>query len=68
MVEQVTVFIPASIANLGCGFDIMGMAVESAGDILSMEMSDVEDNANDTRFRLLRRRTHCFLESLICNI
>ena len=39
MVEQVTVFVPASIANLGCGFDIMGMAVESAGDILSMEMS-----------------------------
>ena len=40
MVNQVTVFVPASIANLGCGFDIMGMAVESAGDILSMEMSD----------------------------
>ena len=40
MVEQVTVFVPASIANLGCGFDIMGMAVESAGDILSMEMSE----------------------------
>ncbi len=38
--EQVTVFIPASIANMGCGFDIMGMAVESAGDILSMEMSE----------------------------
>lgn len=40
MVEQVTVFVPASIANLGCGFDIMGMAVESAGDIVSMEVSD----------------------------
>lgn len=40
MVRQVTVFVPASIANLGCGFDIMGMAVESAGDILSMEMDD----------------------------
>ncbi|MCF0172922.1 MAG: homoserine kinase [Bacteroidales bacterium] len=38
--NQVTVFVPASIANLGCGFDIMGMAIESAGDILSMEMSE----------------------------
>lgn len=40
MIQQVTVFVPASIANLGCGFDIMGMAIESAGDILSMEMSE----------------------------
>ncbi|MCF0177656.1 MAG: homoserine kinase [Bacteroidales bacterium] len=38
--DLVTVFIPASIANLGCGFDIMGMAIESAGDILCMEMSE----------------------------
>ena len=30
MIQQVTVFVPASIANLGCGFDIMGMAIESA--------------------------------------
>ena len=38
--QQVTVFVPASIANLGCGFDIMGMAIESAGDIVRMEMSE----------------------------
>jgi len=38
--EQITVFVPASTANLGCGFDIMGMAIESSGDIVRMEMSD----------------------------
>lgn len=38
--EKITVFVPASIANMGCGFDIMGMAIESSGDIVRMEMSE----------------------------
>ena len=36
------VFAPATIANLGCGFDIMGLALEEAGDILEMTASEGE--------------------------
>lgn len=34
--KKVRVFAPASIANLGCGFDIMGLALDEVGDILEM--------------------------------
>ena len=34
--KKIKVFAPASIANLGCGFDIMGMALDEVGDVLEM--------------------------------
>jgi len=37
--KKVRVFAPASIANLGCGFDIMGLALDEVGDILEMTAS-----------------------------
>ena len=40
--KKVRVFAPASIANLGCGFDIMGLALDEVGDILEMTASDGE--------------------------
>lgn len=46
----VKVFAPASIANMGSGFDIMGMALDEVGDVLEMTSSDGEGItiANDT--------------------
>jgi len=38
--KSIRVFAPASIANMGCGFDIMGMAMDAAGDIIYMEAQD----------------------------
>ena len=38
--KRIKVFAPASIANLGCGFDIMGMALDEVGDILEMTLSE----------------------------
>ena len=38
--KKIKVFAPASIANLGCGFDIMGMALDEVGDILEMTLDD----------------------------
>ena len=38
--KKVRVFAPASIANLGCGFDIMGLALDEVGDILEMTASE----------------------------
>ena len=38
--KKVRVFAPASIANLGCGFDIMGLALDEVGDVLEMSASE----------------------------
>ena len=38
--KKIKVFAPASIANLGCGFDIMGMALDEVGDILEMTLDE----------------------------
>lgn len=40
--KTVRVFAPASIANMGCGFDIMGFALDEVGDILEMSVSEGE--------------------------
>lgn len=38
--KQIKVFAPASIANMGSGFDTMGMAMDATGDIISMEIEE----------------------------
>ena len=43
MKKSVKVFAPASIANMGCGFDIMGMALDEVGDILEISADDEGD-------------------------
>lgn len=42
MKKTIKVFAPASIANMGCGFDIMGMALDEVGDILRITATDGE--------------------------
>jgi homoserine kinase len=37
MGETINVFAPATVANVGCGFDILGFAVEKLGDRLSIK-------------------------------
>jgi homoserine kinase len=41
--KQIKVFAPASIANLGCGFDIMGLALDEVGDVLEMTLDEDAD-------------------------
>jgi homoserine kinase len=40
MKKRITVFAPATVANIGCGFDSMGLAIESPGDELTLEFND----------------------------
>ncbi len=37
MKKKVAVYAPASVANLGCGFDSMGLAIDNPGDVLFLE-------------------------------
>jgi homoserine kinase len=36
----ITAFAPATVANLGCGFDIMGLAIKGDGDIVSVRLDE----------------------------
>ena len=36
----VKVFAPASIGNVSCGFDVLGLAVQSPGDEVSITLND----------------------------
>ncbi len=36
--EKIKVFAPATVANLGCGFDVMGMAIDGMGDVLEISV------------------------------
>lgn len=38
--NRVKVFAPASVANVGCGFDVFGFAIHGPGDIIEASLSD----------------------------
>ena len=42
MNRSITIFAPASVANVGPGFDILGFALEELGDIMTLTMRDDE--------------------------
>ena len=46
MNEKVKVFAPATVANIACGFDIMGLALEGVGDTLTVEKNNTESLIN----------------------
>ncbi|MGH9334139.1 MAG: hypothetical protein ACRD21_10360, partial [Vicinamibacteria bacterium] len=35
-----TAFAPATVANVACGFDVLGLALESPGDTVTAELVD----------------------------
>ena len=35
--NSINVFAPATVANLGCGFDSMGLAIDLPGDLITIE-------------------------------
>lgn len=37
MSDRINVFAPASVANVGCGYDVLGFALEGLGDFLTIE-------------------------------
>lgn len=43
MKESVKVFAPATVANVGCGFDAMGFAFKGVGDVIEIAYSGSDD-------------------------
>ncbi len=46
--KSVTAFAPASVANVGCGFDIMGYAIEGTGDSVTISVQENIDTSKVT--------------------
>jgi homoserine kinase len=42
--KSITVFAPATVANVGCGFDIMGFALKGNGDKVNISLQADKDN------------------------
>ncbi|RDY58368.1 homoserine kinase [Flagellimonas nanhaiensis] len=40
--EEIKIFCPATIANVSCGFDVLGLALDSVGDIMTVRKSTEE--------------------------
>ena len=40
MEKSVTVFAPATVANVGPGFDVLGLALEQPGDEITISLHD----------------------------
>lgn len=38
--SDATVFAPATVANVGCGFDVLGMAINAPGDLVRIERNE----------------------------
>lgn len=38
--QRIKVFAPATVANVTCGFDILGFAVHEPGDVVELELTD----------------------------
>ncbi len=38
--KKIKVFAPATVANVACGFDIMGFALDGVGDMITIETTD----------------------------
>ena len=44
MPDSIKVFAPATVANVGCGYDILGFALEKYGDTITLEEPIVLEN------------------------
>ncbi len=40
MKKTIKVFAPATISNVGCGFDTIGFALNEPGDIISLKLKE----------------------------
>lgn len=43
MSKSIKVFAPATVANVACGFDVLGFAVDAPGDVITMKLTDKPD-------------------------
>ena len=40
--NEIKIFCPATIANISCGFDVLGLCLEATGDEMIIRKSDIK--------------------------
>ena len=40
MISEVKIFAPASVANVSCGFDVLGFCLDRVGDLIHVKMNE----------------------------
>ena len=40
--KEITIFCPATIANISCGFDVLGLALDAVGDMMTVRKSEAK--------------------------
>ena len=40
--EEIRIFAPATVANLSCGFDVLGCCLDSVGDEMLIKKNDLD--------------------------
>ena len=40
MISEIKVFAPASVANVSCGFDVLGFCLDPIGDLIHVKMTE----------------------------
>ncbi len=63
--KRIRVFAPGTIANLGCGFDVMGLALDGIGDVVEVEMHESQKQLEEAASAPLYHTSGCVLN--ICN-
>ncbi|MBR7157756.1 MAG: hypothetical protein IKD16_05110, partial [Bacteroidales bacterium] len=52
--KRIRVFAPGTIANIGCGFDVMGLALDGVGDIIEATLyenrKEMEDEIPESHY------------------
>ncbi len=59
--KRIRVFAPGTIANLGCGFDVMGLALDGVGDVIEVEIHENEEDLAAAASSTLHHTQHCVL-------
>ena len=44
--NEIQIFSPATVANISCGFDVLGCCLEGIGDVMTVRKSEVKGNQN----------------------
>ena len=59
--KRIRVFAPGTIANIGCGFDVMGLALDGVGDVVDLSLFDNREDLAEEFGNSLYSAENCTL-------
>jgi len=62
--QSVSVFAPASVANVSCGYDVLGLALEKPGDNVTMHLNGSRKITLD-KIEVMRDACHAIRKKIL---